>query len=238
MPCCPRRSATGTSGRAERARRFRTPQRSNVSSQRAASFASEEKLSRSTSTGNSPRRSASRPCGINVTPGKPWAASTAASGLAATATFASSPMDELRRANSQAIFGKDPNKGSSPARFRSMVSSAVSSTSGENDCAQSSKAACAEVSCNSERERNMRFSHASNCAFVAPVSTSNWRAFSFRATTFSSGARPASTTTGFPRSSGSKRISASAGKFGMKRQANMEQVTGLRSQVSGRAFSF
>ncbi len=92
IPCCPRRSLTGTSGRAASARSLRMPQRSNVSTQRVASSASEEKLSSKTSTGRSPSRSASRPSGIKVTPVKPRAASKAASGFAATARFASSPI--------------------------------------------------------------------------------------------------------------------------------------------------
>src|SRR5208282_1365061 len=143
-PGCPRRSLTGTSGRAASARSLRMPQRSNVSTQRAASAASEEKLSSNTSTGRSPSCSASRPSGIKVTPGKPRAASKAASGFAATARFASSPICETRCAKSRAIFGSGPSNGSRPARFRSTMPSEVSSTSGENDCAQSSSATCAQ----------------------------------------------------------------------------------------------
>ena len=223
IPCCPRRSLTGTSGRTASARSLRMPQRSNVSTQRTASSASEKKLSSNTSTGRSPSRSASRPSGIKVTPEKPRAASKAASGFAATAKFASNPISETRCAKSQAIFGSEPSNGSSPARFRSTVPGDVSSTSGENDCAQSSRAACADVSCGSERARSTKFSHASSCDLVVPASTPLCRALSLSATTFSSGGRPVRTATGRARNSGSKRMSACAEKSGMKMQANMSR---------------
>ena len=109
----------------------------------------------------------------------------------------------------------------------------VSSTSGENDCAQSSNAACADVSCDSERGRRISFSHASNCDLVAPISTPVCLALSFSPITFSSGGRPVSTAILRARNSGSKRMIACTGKSGMKIQANMgHQVSGLGSQFS------
>ena len=207
-PCCPRRSMIGTSGKAASARSLRMPQRSNVSTQRVACSASKEKVSSNTSTGRSPSRSASRPPGIKVTPGKPRPASNAASGFAATAMFASSPTCETRCAKSRAIFGSVPSNGASPARFRSAVPGDVSSTSGEKACAQSSSAAWAEASWDSERVRNARFSQASSCDLVTPASTPNWRARSLSAITFSSGGRPLSIATGRARNSGSKRMIA------------------------------
>jgi hypothetical protein len=59
-PRCPRRSLSGTSGRAASDRNLRMPQRSNISPSARPLSASEEKLSSNTSTGRSPECSASR----------------------------------------------------------------------------------------------------------------------------------------------------------------------------------
>ena len=100
-----------------------------------------------------PNRSASLPTGITVTPENPRAASTAASGLEATATLASSPSVAARWWMAREISGNDPKRDSMPARSSRAVSQAASSTQGENDWAQSSKAACAADSCSGERGR-------------------------------------------------------------------------------------
>ena len=83
------------------------------------------------------------PRAITVTPENPRAASTAVSGSPATATLASSPRSEARRDKARAILGRGPKSGCSPPRSNTIVSQPASSTRGENDCAQSSKAAWA-----------------------------------------------------------------------------------------------
>ena len=152
------RSLKATSGSAHSARRLRTPHRSNVSSMRASASDGLGAISsgNKTSSGRLPNRSASLPSGTTVTPGKPRAAKRAVSGLKAVATLASRPRSDVRRAMSRAIWGSEPKRDSSPERSRITVSAAVSSTRGENDCAQSSRAACAAVSCKSDRGRSVR----------------------------------------------------------------------------------
>ncbi len=100
-----------------------------------------------------------------------------------------------------------------------MVSGAVSSTRGENDCAQSSSAACAAFSCNKDRVRNTRPAQASTCNFVMPGFTPARRPSSFTAKTFCNGALPSSTTSGCIRNAGSARSHDSTAKSGTKMQA-------------------
>src|SRR5215472_8457601 len=61
--------------------------------------------------------------------------------------------------------------------------------------------------------------NASVCAFVIPVSTPSSRASRLTANTFVSGGAPARIATGLPRSSGSRRTTAWAGKSGTNRDA-------------------
>ncbi len=154
-PCCPRRSLSATFGSAANARRLRMPQRARVSSRPLADFfsSSSRRSLNNTSTGREPRCSASLPAGITVMLWKPRAASRAASGLEATAMLALSPSAAARSKIAREILFSDPNKDSIPARSRRTVSQAASSTQGENDWAQSSKAACADDSCKAERVR-------------------------------------------------------------------------------------
>ena len=164
-PSWPRRSLKAISGSAASARKLRTPQRSKVSSSVSCGqvlflisllffFRS---MANKTSTGRDPNDSLSFPGGITVTPENPRAASTAASGFEATATFPSSPSSAARRKRLRAISGSEPKRDSMPARSRITVSAAASSTHGENDCAQSSRTACATDSCSGERGRSVNF---------------------------------------------------------------------------------
>ena len=168
------------------------PQRRKVS--RSSSAASESVSSaNSTSTGKLPRSSASFPAGTTVTPLKPRAASRAVSSVEATATLVSTPMPEARREISRATFVSGPKSFSRPEMSSKSVSGAQSSTRGEKDCAQSSKAWCADNSCSSERSRKVILSQTSACSLVMPVEIPAPRASSFSAQIFCSGGLPSRT---------------------------------------------
>jgi hypothetical protein len=172
--------------------------------------------------GNEPSRSASLPGGITVTPTragvpaphKPRAASRAASGLEAMATLASRLRMAARSLIAREISGSDPNRDSMPARSMRTVSQAVSSMQGENDCAQSSKAAWAEDSCRGERGRKASSEHNSAWDLVMPGAMPRRLAFSLTAIIFSSGGLPSRMATARGFSSGSARRAAATRKFG------------------------
>ena len=96
-PSCPRRSLSATSGSAASACKLRTAPAVESFEQAGRfffflfAFFSRAVRQIKLPSAASPSCSASLPAGITVTPEKPRAASTAASGLEATATFASSP---------------------------------------------------------------------------------------------------------------------------------------------------
>ncbi len=111
-----------------------------------------------------------------------------------------------------------------PARSRIAVSAAASSTHGEKDCAQSSRAACATDSCNGERGRSVNSGQSSAWAFVIPGVMPIRPALSFTAKTFSSGGLPSKIATARACNSGSARNTAATEKFGTKMQANMSST--------------
>jgi hypothetical protein len=151
IPCCPRRSPMGTSGRAVNARRLRIPQRSNISSQRAESSASEEKLSSKTSTGRLPRRSASRPSEIRVTPGSRGGEH---GGVGICGPRRHGFQFHARSATRQ--LGA-PEKGQIVLQARQLKPLyRVYLPLRENDWCNRGDRVCAEASCNSERARNAR----------------------------------------------------------------------------------
>src|SRR5271155_2349636 len=156
-------------------------------------------------------------------PENPRAASLAASGFDATATFPSSPRFVAQRKRLRAISGSVPKRDSMPAKSRIAVSAAASSTQGEKDCAQSSNAACVADSCSGERGRSVNSEQSSAWALVIPGEIPARLAFSFMAKTFSSGGLPSKIATACARNSGSARNIAATGKFGTKMQANMKQ---------------
>ncbi len=226
-PSWPKRSLNAISGSAARACRLRIPQRPRVSrSSIAFCFSSfSGRPANKTSIDKKPSCSASFPGGITVTPEKPRAASTAASGLEAAAIFAESPRSAARAAIFWGISVDAPKSGSIPARSRIAVSAAASSTQGEKDCAQSRRTAWAVDSCSVERGRKANSEHSSACAFVMPGAMPNCLAPSFTAKTFSNGGLPSKIATGCDRKAGSARRTAATWKFGMKMQANMTALS-------------
>ena len=144
----------------------------------------------------------------------PRAASTAVSGLEATATLALSPRMAARSWRARAISGSGPRRDSMPARSSREVSQAASSTHGEKDWAQSSRAAWAVEFCSGEFGRRTSSGDNSACALVMPGAMPRRLAWSFTARIVSSGGLPSRMATARVRSSGSARNAAATGKFG------------------------
>ena len=112
------------------------------------------------------------------------------------------------------ISGNDPNRDSMPARSSRAVSQAASSTHGEKDWAQSSKAACAADSCSAERGRSASSEHSSAWALVMPGAMPSRVAVSLTARIVSSGGLPSTMASARACNSGSARRAAATGKFG------------------------
>src|SRR5579864_2692669 len=132
-----------------------------------------------------------------------------------------------------------PNNFSIPARSSVTVSAAVSSTRGENSCAQRTSAALAAASLCAQRLRNSTASRWAISVRDMPSSTPKSRAFSLQQTTESSGYLPSTTATALSRSPGSARMAACVLKSGTYRQANMascpaRQKFGLDLAAGGR----
>src|SRR6185369_1859720 len=81
------------------------------------------------------------PRGMMVTPGKPRAACTAASGFEAMATLPVNPISVKRRERAAASSCGEPNRRSSPEASTTTVTGSSSSTRGENSYAQPDAAA-------------------------------------------------------------------------------------------------
>src|SRR5215469_3796748 len=234
-PSCPSRSTMEILGRAAKSPQVWTPHRFNVSTNSdGVRRASIESL---------PIQTASSPGGITVTRTKPCAAATAAKGLPATATFVLNPTSEATRLKSCAIFSGEPKSFSQPARSSTTVSVkscssrlGPSSTRGEIVHALSRRADYAVASCERERHRQAIPWNASVCAFVIPVSTPSSLAFRLKANTFVRGGAPARIATGLPRSSGSRRTTAWAGKSGTNRdaKANVRPLSSVEERETNR----
>ena len=209
-PSCPSRSESSGVGNAASARSVRMPQRRSVSKVSGGDAR--------TSTGRGPNLSRSSPAGIKVTPGKPRAACTAASGLAASVMFAASPSSEARFASRRAASSGGPMSRSSPARSSTTVSSAVSSTRGEKASPRSSSAAWADASAAGERCRISTEPIPATVSLGMPSFTPTPCARSFIATTLATGGVPSTIATAREASAGSLRVTAHTGKSGMSSQ--------------------
>ena len=173
-------------------------------------------------TGRGPKDSASFPDGITITPERPRAASTAASGFEATAMFASSPRSAAQRkrfwsnfwqllAEKQFHAGQVKNRrvgcgifharreaiARNPARPRVPPLPAAGWNAGAASTPGQSSA----------------------WVFVMPGVMPMQLALSFTAKSFSSGGLPSKIATACARNSGPARNTAATGKFGTKMQA-------------------
>ena len=117
------------------------------------------------------------------------------------------------------MFSSDPNKAASPARSRTMLSGAVSSTRGEIDQARSSRAACAIFSCTRERSRISIPPNCSTSDFVVPSLIPLDEACWFKHITGRSGELASTRTMALFLIPGTERTTALSKKSGTKMEA-------------------